>query len=150
MRCVTCKNETAEPADVELRREVGSHVFTATVRGFACRSCGETFAEGADGERFDYAVARELAKAAPSGEAFRFMRKLAGLRAADLGALLGVTNDTISRWETDKSPIDRGAFALLGLIVHDQEAGSTATLDALKAAASPQTLQGEIRLRLAS
>jgi DNA-binding transcriptional regulator YiaG len=150
MRCVTCKNETAKPADVELRREVAGHVFTATVRGLACSSCGETFTEGADGERFDYAVAAELAKATPSGEAFRFMRKLAGLRAADLGALLGVTNDTISRWETDKSPIDRGAFTLLGLIVHDQAAGSTETLDALKAAALPQTLGEEIRLRLAS
>jgi hypothetical protein len=61
-----------------------------------------------------------------------------------------VTIDTISRWETEKSPIDRGAFTLLGRIVHDQEAGSTETLDALEAAASPRALGNEIKLRLAS
>jgi DNA-binding transcriptional regulator YiaG len=150
MRCVTCKSGMAKPADVELRREVAGHVFTATVRGLRCDSCGETFTEGVDGERFDYAVAMTLARAAPSGESFRFLRKLAGLRAADLGDLLGVTGDTISRWETEKSPIDRGAFTLLGLIVHDCETGSTVTLDALKAAGSPQALGEEVRLRLAS
>ncbi len=150
MRCVTCKNGTGRPADVELRREVGGHVFTATVRGLRCDACGETFTEGVDGERFDYAIAASLSRAAPSGAAFRFLRKLAGLRAMDLGDLLGVTGDTISRWETEKSPIDRGAFTLLGLMVRDREVDVTTTLDALKAAGSPQALGDEVRLRLAS
>jgi putative zinc finger/helix-turn-helix YgiT family protein len=150
MRCVICKTGTARPADVELRREIAGHVFTAILRGLRCDSCGETFTEGADGERFDYAVADSLAAAGVAAESFRFLRKLAGLRATDLGQLLGVTADTISRWETEKSPIDRSAFALLGLIVRDQETGSTATLDTLRLVGAPKKLGKEVRLKLAS
>jgi DNA-binding transcriptional regulator YiaG len=138
------------PADVELRREIDGHVFTAIVPGSRCEACGETYTAGTDGERFDLAVAEALAFAAPSGEAFRFLRKVMGLRATDLGELLAVTGDTISRWETGKSPIDRSAFTLLGLLVREQVAGSTAVLDTLKAAASPKVLGSEVRLKLAS
>jgi putative zinc finger/helix-turn-helix YgiT family protein len=150
MRCVACKRGTAKPAEVDLRREVAGHLFTATVRGLHCEACGETYTQGADGEQFDYAIADALAAAAPTGEAFRFLRKLAGLRAADLGALLDVTNDTISRWETEKSPISRSAFALLGVIVAEQKSGSTAMLDLLRAAGAPRKLGEKVKLKLAS
>jgi DNA-binding transcriptional regulator YiaG len=139
-----------EPGDVEVRREVAGHVFTTTMRGSRCGACGETYLAGADGERFDLAVAEALAFAQPTGDSFRFLRKVAGLRAADLGELLSVTGDTISRWETGKSPIDRSAFTLLGLIVREQAVGSSAVLDMLKAAASPRVLGAEVRLKLAS
>jgi DNA-binding transcriptional regulator YiaG len=128
---------------------VGGRLFTAMVPGSRCDACAETYTEGADGELFDYAVADALASAGASGDAFRFMRKLAGLRATDLAALLDVTADTISRWETEKSPIARSAFALLGLIVQDQRMGTTTTLDLLRAAGAPKALGAEVRVKLA-
>ena len=65
--------------------------------------------------------------------------------------LFGVTGDTISRWETGKRPIDRVAFALLGLLVQDQATGSTTkTLNALRTAASPRPLGKRVALKLAS
>src|SRR5262245_61115730 len=123
MRCAACKGRL-KVAKIELRREIAGRVFTATVRGLQCGACGETYTEGSDGERFDLAVANALMSAEPTGEAFRFLRKMAGLRAADLAPLLGVTGDTISRWETGKRPVDRVAFALVGLLVQDQATGS--------------------------
>ncbi len=151
MRCAACNAGTAKPADVELRREIDGHLFTAAVRGFRCEACGEEIYEALDIERFDAAVALALARSgAGGGEVFRLMRKVIGLRAADLAELLGVAPETLSRWETGKHPIDHGALALLSLLVIDHTQGVTSTLDALRDRAHPQPLDKRIALELAS
>jgi len=151
MRCASCNQETAEPADVEIRREIAGHLFTATVRGWRCVACREEIYEAADIERFDAATALALAGAgADGGDVFRLMRKAIGLRAVDLAELLGVTPETLSRWETGKHPIDHGALALLALLVMDHAKGATSTLDALRARAHPHPLDKRIELKLAS
>ena len=85
-----------------------------------------------------------------SGEAFRFMRKVAGLRAIDVAELFAVTPETVSRWETDKHPIDRGALVLLGLIVKERAEGTSLTLDALRARLAARPLAKKVPIQLAS
>lgn len=61
------------------------------------------------------AVARALVAAgAADGDTLKWLRKTAGLRAADLADLLGVTAKTVSRWETGETPIDRATLLTLG------------------------------------
>src|SRR6185437_453729 len=112
MQCLSCNQGTMRPAMVEIRREVGERSFVASVDGRKCTDCGSVSFKGTDLARFEGAVAAALAG---SGEAFRWMRKALDLRAIDVAVLLGVTPETISRWETGRVTIDRGAMALLAL-----------------------------------
>jgi putative zinc finger/helix-turn-helix YgiT family protein len=150
-KCPICNEGTLRPAERTLRAEVNGHVFTATVMGQRCDKCGEGLIDGHDVERFELAVARALADAGDtSGEAFKYARKSIGLTAADLASLLGVTPESISRWENGKHPIDPTALALLALLVRDAEAGSTVLLDALRARTAAKPLAKRVTLKLAS
>jgi DNA-binding transcriptional regulator YiaG len=134
---------------VEIRREVGERAFVASVEGRKCGACGAVSFKGTDLARFEGAVAASLAAAGEaSGEAFRWMRKALDLRAIDVATLLGVTPETISRWETGRVPIDRGALALLSLMVLDNARGSAATIDALRARAAAKPLGKTVKLKL--
>lgn len=151
MKCVTCGNGQMKPGPVEIRREVGEHVFTATVPGYRCDTCGEVQFEGTDLARFELEVAKALAESGvASGDAFRWMRKALDLRAIDVAELLSVTPETISRWETGRVTPDRGALALLGLMIMDQARGSSATLDRLRTRARARPLAKRVEIKLAS
>jgi putative zinc finger/helix-turn-helix YgiT family protein len=151
MKCVTCSNGQMTQSEVEIRREVGDHVFLATVPGYRCDACGEVQFEGADLARFELEVARTLAESGvASGEAFRWMRKALDLRAIDVAELFSVTPETISRWETGRVDPDRAALALLGLMVMDQTRGSTATADSLRARMRAKPLAKRVEIKLAS
>lgn len=151
MKCVTCSGGRMKRGPVEIRREVGEHVFTATVPGYRCDACGEVQFDGTDLARFELEVAKALAESGiASGDAFRWMRKSLELRAIDVAQLLGVTPETISRWETGRVAPDRGALALVGLLVMDHARGSTATLDRLRARAQAKPLAKRVEIKLAS
>jgi transcriptional regulator with XRE-family HTH domain len=86
------------------------------------------------------------------GAAFCFMRKIHGLRAVDLAALLDVTGETISRWETDKVPVPRCVLSTMTALAADKLVGKTDTIDRLRAMASGKTpARGmKIELKMAS
>jgi transcriptional regulator with XRE-family HTH domain len=50
----------------------------------------------------------------------KWVRKALGYTGAELGALLGVRPETVSRWERDERAVDHTAWALLGLLAMDQ------------------------------
>ncbi|MEZ4302090.1 MAG: type II toxin-antitoxin system MqsA family antitoxin [Polyangiaceae bacterium] len=146
--CALCGADKIRKGKVSLVREVGSHVFSATVVGHVCGACGESFTDIRDGERFDLAVAAQLSEAAPSGEAFRFLRKVAGLKAREVASMFGVTNDTISRWENGKHAIERPPFFILGQLVREKAQGSTTMLDLLLRGQMPKPLPERIEVHL--
>ena len=149
MQCLSCNQGTMRPSTVEIRREVAGRSFVASVDGRKCTACGAASFKGTDLARFEGAVAAALAGAGEtSGEAFRWMRKALDLRAIDVAALLGVTPETISRWETGRVTIDRGAMALLALMVLDHARGSAATMDALRARAAAKPLGKTVKIKL--
>lgn len=134
---------------VDVSRDVGDHVFIAALPARHCRACGETSYEAVILQRFDLHVANRLAEAGVgSGAAFRFMRKALGLRAVDLAELLDVSAETLSRWETEKRALDRGALAVLAACVRDALAGRTSTLDTLRALRTPRALEKRVQLDL--
>lgn len=150
-KCPICNEGTLRPAERTLRAEVNGHVFTANVAEERCDACGEGLVDGRDVERFELAVSRALLDAGDtSAEAFKYARKSIGLTAAELATLLGVTPESISRWENAKHPIDPTALALLSLLVQDAAAGSTALLDALRARTTAKPLAKRVTLKLAS
>lgn len=146
-RCFNCKSTELVAAEHEDRMEVAGHRFTRSVPAMRCARCGEETMKGADLETFEVEVAAELARHGElPADAFRFMRRVLGMKAAELGELLDVTPETVSRWENEKQAIERRAAALLSSMVLDKVEGRTSTLDRLKALREPSPLPRLVRL----
>lgn len=146
--CVSCGEKKMRKGDVPMTREIGGRTFSATVTGLVCGACGESITDLQDGERFDLAIAELLSETVPTGDSFRFLRKVAGLRARDLAGMLGVSGDTISRWENGKHAIDRAAFFVLGQVVREQRKGLTTMLDLLARGELPKALPMNVEVQL--
>lgn len=138
-RCPTCGRAAFADGSKALKRVVGGHTFEGTVPAQVC-PCGEALISHQALGHFEAAVARALVTAgAADGDTLKWLRKTAGLRAADLADLLGVTAKTVSRWETGETPIDRATLLTLGRLADDAGEGRSATADALRAMARPPT-----------
>ncbi len=65
-------------------------------------------------KRAEVAIAIQLAEDAPiGGEAFQWMRKSIRLKGAELGEILGVRAETVSRWERGDVEVTRAAWLWL-------------------------------------
>lgn len=138
-RCVQCKHEGLETGQAEDKIRVGERTFTATLPAQVCPQCGEVYIGFEDLGRFEQTVAATLAfEGASSSEAFRFMRKAIGMPAVELADLLGVTPETVSRWEHGKRRVERRALALLGSMVLERLEGRTSMLDYLRTLREPR------------
>jgi putative zinc finger/helix-turn-helix YgiT family protein len=136
MKCIECGHEQFERVVEREQRTIDGREFSAGLPADECSRCGEIYVEGEALANFEKLVAGKLAQEGPaSGEAFRFLRKAIALKAADLAALLGVTPETISRWENGQREVDMAAWATLAAIVVDSLRGQTLTIDRLRAAA---------------
>jgi YgiT-type zinc finger domain-containing protein len=146
-RCYKCKGEKLEKEMVEERVKIGARTFVGMLPVTRCSSCGEETFAGPDLEALDLTISGELARHGEiSADAFSFMRRALGVRAMDLAEFLDVTPETVSRWEHDRQPIDRGAIALLSAMVVDRLEGRTTTIDRLRALLKPEPLPRLVRL----
>ena len=145
-RCVNCdskdmrQSERVVESEVPFRWSNGERriAFQAVLSVLKCGSCGTVYESGEELERFDLLVAHELTSlGVVAGGVVRFVRKALGFKAADLAGLLGVTPETISHWENDRTKPDRAAWATLGALVRDRLNNRTSTLDQLKALRKP-------------
>jgi DNA-binding transcriptional regulator YiaG len=135
----------------ESAREIGGRRFVAVLPAKKCTVCEKIHFDAATMRGFELRVAGLLADAgARNGPAFRFMRRAIGMRATELAQLLDVSAETISRWETEKRGVDRGALALLCGLVRDAIAGRTATMDQLRALCEPRPLDEIVRLDMSA
>jgi len=112
MRCVNCKKTgTYRPwkGPVEL---MGIDV---EAKGMRCAACGELLFDADEVRRQERALADVLvARGIRSGREFKLVRKVAGLRAAELADMLDVRPETVSRWERGEVAIPRSAAFVLG------------------------------------
>jgi putative zinc finger/helix-turn-helix YgiT family protein len=138
-KCVSCGGKRFRKDEIDETLDVGGVRLTAAVPARVCVACKEATFAAADLQHFELTVARWLADhGVRSPATFRFMRKVLGLRATDLGALLDIAPETISRWENGAIPVEARAFALLGALVADRVEGRTDTSDRLTALRSPR------------
>jgi DNA-binding transcriptional regulator YiaG len=132
-KCARCDGRL-ERTTTERVQDVARRRFVATVPARACRVCGAVYVAAASLERVELAVACELAVHGPAtGETFRYMRKALGMRASDLASLLGVTPETVSRWENEQRPVDGPTWITLGSLVLEKARRASSTLDRLRA-----------------
>jgi putative zinc finger/helix-turn-helix YgiT family protein len=117
MRCPSCKKPdsfrpwkgTIDIMGIELR-----------ARGERCKACGETLFDAEEAQRHDRATADALVeRGIHSGRELQLVRKAAGLKATELAEILGVTAETVSRWERDKIEVPRAtAYIVAELYEH--------------------------------
>lgn len=131
-KCIHCKVPVVEGETV-LERTIAGRDFELSVPCAVCPECDEEYIDAAEVQRFELHAARQLALHGPfEGEALRYMRKALGLPGAELAGLLGVTPESVSRWEHDKLSFDRRTFALVGLMVLDRVEGRSTVTDVLR------------------
>jgi len=115
-----------------------------------CSSCGERYYQAKDLIAAEDAVTRELvARGIRDSGVLKYLRKAVGLKATDLADLLGVTAETISRWENGHNEADLAVWAALDLLVDDHYAGRTTTLDRLRGLAEARIPKRPVPLTLA-
>jgi putative zinc finger/helix-turn-helix YgiT family protein len=117
MRCPICKKDNTLHPWEGLTTVMGIEVEG---RGQRCRSCGEVLIELTERGRQERLAAEQLvARGIRSGVEFKFVRKLAGLRANEVADMFGVRKETVSRWERGEVEIPRtAAYALGELFAH--------------------------------
>jgi DNA-binding XRE family transcriptional regulator len=147
-RCWNCKNRTLVGSAFRAERKIGGRTFVAELPALVCTICGERTIAGPDLAGFDAAVASEIARTGISSpDALRFLRKSIAITAAELGALLELRPETISRIENGKMAADRRTLALLGSLALDHLEGRTDTADRLRALAHPPKARKRVEVR---
>ncbi len=156
-KCHKCKGSNLQPGMIShslkfsLDGDKTILFKTEDLPALVCADCGESTVSYETMKSFELAVAKHLAGLGhPMGSAFRYMRKALGMPAARLSELLGVTPETMSRWETGDRPVSVQAFALLGSLVSDACAKRTETHDRLAAMNSPGPIPSQIPLALSA
>jgi putative zinc finger/helix-turn-helix YgiT family protein len=124
---------------VEETVRVGGLRFTAQVPAQVCPACGESYLSGETLRTLERGVAEALARSgAGSPEAFRYMRKVVGLKAVEVAELFGVTPETVSRWENGERQPEPRAVKLIGALVVEHLAGRSDVLDYLRSLSRDQ------------
>lgn len=149
-RCVQCGKSRLRQGRTNYDVRVGKETVRVEIPALECGDCGESYTEGADMERAELSVARELARGGQvTGPAFRFMRHALGLQGKELAELLGTPAETISRWETGAREPDRYAWLTLAAIVTDEAEGRSAMRDMLAATRSPSPMPERVAFQVA-
>lgn len=146
-RCVQCGGTALPTVRHAFRATIAGIPFERRVSAQKCSTCGEVYlSAGALGD-FELSAALAMARAGVrKPEALKFMRKAAGLRAADLGDLLGLTPEHLSRIENGKVPADKRTVALLAALLEDKAARTTRTADQLRVIDHPRKFKGKVYL----
>ncbi|MFN8583356.1 MAG: helix-turn-helix domain-containing protein [Gemmatimonadaceae bacterium] len=121
MKCDECGGTLATQRDVVRRYDIGGlpHVELHGLELEKCPSCGrENVGIPAIGQLHDviaHSFVTQSRMLAPVE--IRFLRKHIGLSTGDFAQNMGVTRETISRWETGQKPMSAQADRLLRLLV---------------------------------
>lgn len=124
-RCSICGKGALEIRREPRRYGRGIDVILVDIEVRHCPACGEEFEVIPNIERLHQAIARDLAKSDArlrAGE-IRFLRTYLGYSSVDFARLMGVSPETVSRWESKGAPkrMALSAERLLRLMVLQNE-----------------------------
>jgi len=135
MKCARCGGAMTTARENYLYRECGlAHVTLVGIAVARCRHCGEHEAIIPRVEQLHVAIAATIARKPPRllPEEIRFLRRHLGWSGGDFAAHLGVSRETVSRWETGATPMGPVAERLLRLAAVTRLPGESDTLSVLR------------------
>ena len=120
MKCTECGLPMKSKRENYRYEESGlKHVTLIGVEVRRCSACGNYEVSIPHIEDLHRLLAKVLIEKSTrfTGEEVRFLRKSLGWSGSDFAKHMGVTEETISRWENDAAPIGPQADRLLRLLV---------------------------------
>ncbi len=92
--------------------------YTHMLNAEECNACGEVFTHAIEHQHAEREIAHTLLhNRADGADAFRFLRLLSvEPEAQKFAAAIGVSPETLSRWENGKKPIHEATFELLRML----------------------------------
>ncbi len=134
--CFNCKKKSVAPDRVAIDHTFGSvKVIVENVPVEKCADCGEWTIGAAEGDRADQLMAlAAIAAGVRTGHLLKWSRSLTGLRATELGELLGVSPETVSRWENGHRDAEPAIWNVLADLVRDALHGTSETRELLSRA----------------
>lgn len=152
MKCAQCGKQMRAARENYLYRECGlTNVTLVGVEVSRCPSCGEHEAVIPKIEQLHRVIAAMIARKIPRlGPAeIRFLRKYLSWSGGDFAEHIGVSAETVSRWENGSAAMGPAAERLLRLSALTREPAGDYSLDLLKAVAqqrpSAQRLQVSVK-----
>ena len=118
MKCARCGRPMKGARENYLYRECGlANVTLVGIDVSRCRNCGEREVVIPRIEQLHRAIAMAIARKAPrlAPDEIRFLRKNLGWSGGDFAAHLGVSVETVSRWENGAATMGSAAERLLRL-----------------------------------
>src|ERR1700690_577251 len=132
-RCTKCGKSPLIAGRLIYTIGVGKRTFESRIKGWVCVSCGENLFDGKAIEKFERDIAKWFIEQGYEYAAeLRFLRKVAGVRAPGLGKLLGVSEETVSHWETGKHSVDVATRNAVASLVLDELRGTNTTREQLR------------------
>lgn len=112
MNCVLCDNKKAlkkQTTTVKYKQSGLDNVTLQGVEYYKCDLCGEEYFGFGDQEKLHAIIARVLIfkKDPLNGKELRFLRTYLGLSSALFAVRVGLTKETVSRFENGKFPISK-------------------------------------------
>ena len=135
MKCPQCGHQMKTARENYLYRECGlANVTLVDIEVCRCPNCGEHEAVIPRIEQLHHVIATTVAKKVPrlTKEEIRFLRKYLGWSGGDFAEHMGVSPETVSRWENGSAAMGPSAERLLRLAALTREPASDYSLDVLK------------------
>ena len=122
MKCVHCENKKILKRKTITMKYKQCGLENVTLHGvdyFKCDRCGEEYFGFGDQEKLHTLIAKALTlkKRLLDGGELRFLRTYLGLASAVFAVRLGMSKETISRFENNKQPITKTFDILMRALV---------------------------------
>ncbi len=116
--CYLCDGGHLRAARSSFDTTLDGVAYTHTLNAEECNACGEVFTQAIDHQHAEREIAHTLLHTRAGGaQAFRFLRLLSvEPEAQKFAAAIGVSPETLSRWENGKKSIHEATFELLRML----------------------------------
>lgn len=152
MKCPQCGHQMKTARENYLYKECGlPNVTLVGIEVGRCSFCGEHEAIIPKIEQLHRVVVTTIARKTPglTPAEIRFLRKWLGWSGADFAAHMGISAETVSRWENGSATMGSAAERLLRLAALTRDPASDYSLEILKAMARTKPAAQRLQARVA-
>jgi len=151
MKCTQCGHAMRTGRENYLYRECGlPNVTLEDLEISRCPGCGEHEAIIPKMEQLHRVIATAVARKVSrlTREEIRFLRKYLGWSGSDFAEHMGVSPETVSRWEHGSATMGPSAERLLRLAAMTREPASDYSLDVLKRVAQRKAVAQRLQMKV--
>ena len=119
MKCLNCHKEMKLVVENHRYKECGlDNIVIVNMKKYVCSSCDEEYLRIPNMETLHRAIAEHIASDFNplNNKEFRFLRAYLGFSGAFFAKLIGVTRESVSRWENGKAAIPRHMELLIRVL----------------------------------